>query len=435
MKSKKIISLLLSVFMVLIPLFTLPTQAAQTDLSTTCEQSLQAYQNILDEMMVEYNISGVAYVTHNGRVLCQSARGMQNTKENKPITIDTLFPIGSISKQFCAATVLLLQEQGKLSVDDKLSMYFPEYTIGKDITIKNLLTMRSGIRDHVNYDPQYKGNEIPTDQYPLSNTATEEENQKAILDWLFTQKLKFTPDKSFSYSNTNFFLLSLIVEKVSGMSYTDFVKQNIFAPLEMTNSGFYEELVDSPDLAENHELEEYQPFIDPRIKGLAQGAGDLVTNAKDLDKWMTALPNGTLLSEESFKEMITTDYIYGYGVNVDSEFCSISHNGATVTYISEMMSYYEKNLNIFVVTNDAASLEFSTAFFVQEVDERMNTDTMLGDIDGDGKVTILDATAIQLHLAEITALTEEQIEYSDTNGDSDLTILDATEIQLFLAEL
>ncbi|MBQ8056747.1 MAG: beta-lactamase family protein, partial [Ruminococcus sp.] len=319
MKAKKTISILLSVLMLLAPMFSLSVQAAEIGDSVAPVSSMKAYQDFLDELMIEYNISGVAYVTHNGRVLCQSARGMQNTAENKPMTIDTLFPIGSNSKQFCAASILLLQEQGKLSVDDKLSKYFPEYTIGKDVTIKNLLTMRSGIRDHVNEDTQYKGHEIPTNEYPLSNTATEQENQEAILNWLFTQELKFAPDKMFSYSNTNYLLLSLIVEKVSGMSYSDFVKQNIFTPLGMTNSGFYEELVDSPNIAENNELEEYQDYIDPYMKGLSQGAGDIATNAKDMDKWMTALSKGTLLSEKSFKEMTTPNNGYGYGVVVDPE--------------------------------------------------------------------------------------------------------------------
>ncbi|MBQ8538449.1 MAG: serine hydrolase [Ruminococcus sp.] len=435
MKTKKAISILLAVLMLITPMFALSAQAAEVENSVAPVSSMTAYQNFLDELMVEYNISGVAYVTHNGRVLCQSVRGMQNTAENKPMTIDTLFPIGSISKQFCAATVLLLQEQGKLSVDDKLSKYFPEYTIGRDITIENLLNMRSGIRDHINPDSQYKGHEIPTNEYPLSNTATEQENQQAILDWLFTQELKFTPDKTMSYSNTNYFLLSLIVEQVSGMSYSDFIKQNIFEPLGMTNSGIYEELVHSENLAENHELEEYQEYIDPYIKGLAQGAGDLVSNAKDMDKWMTALSKGTLLSEESFKQMTTPRHGYGFGVNVDPELCSISHNGATVTYLSAMMSYYEKGLNIFVVTNDAASLEYPIDYFAIDVDNDINTDIMLGDVDSDGDVSIIDATAIQLDIAQIEKLTDEQAQYADTDGDKGLSIMDATEIQLFIAGL
>ncbi|MBE6824815.1 MAG: hypothetical protein E7513_05660 [Ruminococcaceae bacterium] len=437
MKAKKIISILLSVFMLLTPLFTIPAQAAQTDYVASLS-SIQAYQNFLDELMIEYNISGVAYVTQNGRVLCQSAVGMQNTIENKPMTIDTLFPVGSISKQFCATAILLLQEQGKLSVNDTLDQYFPEYVIGKDITIKNLLTMRSGIRDYVNIDNQYKGHENPVEEYTLSDTASKEENHKAILDWLFTQNLKFTPDRAYSYSNSNYLLLSIIVEQVSCINYTDFIKQNIFSPLNMTNSGFYEELVDSPDLAEHHVPDELKHLMDPTFKGLSQGAGDLVSNSKDMDKWMTSLADGKLLSEESFKEMTTPqtpDSNYVYGIIADLKNGSLSHTGAVATYLSVMFTCPEQKLNIFVITNDAETLVYDILYAAQDIADISIKGSMLGDIDGDGKVTILDATAIQMHLAEIATLFKEQIECGDTDGDGKLTVLDATEIQFFLAEL
>lgn len=433
MKSKKLMSILLSVLMLVAPMFTLQTQAGEIGDCVASVSSMQAYQNALDELMVEYNVSGVAYVTHNGNVLCQSASGMQNTAENKKITINTLFPIGSISKQFCAASILLLQEQGKLSLDDTLDKYFPEYTIGKDITIQNLLNMRSGIRDHVTVDTQYKGHEIPTEQYTLSFNATQEENQKVILDWLFTQNLKYAPGKTFSYSNSNFLLLSLIVEKVSGMEYSDFIKVNIFAPLGMTNSGIYEELVDSPDLAEHSYPDGILP-TDPYYLGLAQGAGDLVSNAKDMDKWMTSLSDGSLLSEESYNEMTTSYDYYGCGIQVIPEIGQLFHNGAAETYESIMMTYPKKNLNIFIVTNDMESLEYSLMYLAQDIDEEINTDIMLGDVDGDSEVSIIDATAIQLHVAQRKQLTNEQIQYGDTDGDEVISVLDATEIQMFIAK-
>lgn len=431
---KKTLSVILAVFMLLTPLFAVSTQAAEIQNSVVTTSSMKAYQDFLDELMVEYNITGIAYVTHNGRVLCQSTRGMQNTKENKEITIDTLFPIGSISKQFCAATVLLLQEQGKLDVNETIDKYIPEYKYAKDITIKNLLNMRSGIRDIVNYDSQYKGQEDPTKLYTLSDTATKEENHQVIIEWLNTQALKFTPDKSSSYSNTNYTILSIIVERASGIDYADFVKHNIFEPLKMTNSGFYEELVESPNLAEHHLPEGMMP-IDPYYKGFAQGAGDIVSNAKDMDKWMTALSKGTLLSEESFDAMTTPIQGYGYGVNVDNELCSIFHNGSATTYISAMLCFYEKNFNVFVVTSDAESLEYPTDYFVMDVADEINTDIMLGDVDGDGDVSIIDATAVQLYIAQLEKLSKEQAYYADTDGDGALSIMDATEIQLFIAGL
>ncbi|MBQ8859757.1 MAG: serine hydrolase [Ruminococcus sp.] len=439
MKTKRTISLLLS-FVVLLSavVFTVPmsVSAASNDIAAT--YSLQAYQAFLDNIVNVKDFTGVAYVTKNGKVLCQSANGMQNTKKNQPMTMDTLFPLGSVSKQFCATAVLLLQEDGKLSVNDTLDKYFPEYEIGKDVTIQNLLTMRSGIRDHVNIDYDYKGHEIPTDQYTLLNTSTAKENHKAITDWLFTQELKFTPGTSYSYSNANFLLLSIIVEKVSGMTYPDFVKENIFAPLNMTHSGFYEELVHSPDLAEHSFPIGIRPS-DPDYHGLSQGAGDLVSNAEDMDKWLTSLYECTLLSQESYKEM-TTDYgeNYGYGIGVDTKNGLIGHQGNIATYESYACTYPNEKINIFVITNDVDKMyskNLSMATFANAISRKITTNLLLGDVDSDSEVSILDATAIQLHFAQIKALSEEQINNGDTDGDKELSVLDATAIQLFLAQL
>ncbi len=444
MKTKKVISIFLSLVIILgTVVFAIPVNAATPDFSINEKgkepiaqlSSFKAYDSYLENVMNTANISGVAYVTQDGRVIAQHAKGMKNTAENKEMTIDTLFPIGSVSKQFCATTVLLLQEQGKLSVHDTLDKYFPEYEIGKDITVKNLLSMRSGIRDHVNPDEYYIGYEIPTNQYTLYNTNTAKENTKIITDWLFTQELKFAPGTQFAYSNANFLLLSLIVEQASGMKYSDFVKQNIFTPLEMTHSGFYEELVDSPDLAEHSFPDGIEPS-DPDYHGLSQGAGDLVSNAEDMDKWLTSLRERTLLSEESYNEM-TTDYGEGYCYGIETQNGSLYHQGNIATYETFVLTNPEKNLNIFVVTNDVSTVyekNYSMSVFGFAILNKLNVKTKLGDVDSDGEVSILDATAIQMHFAQIKQLTNKQIRYGDTDGDGDVSILDATEIQLHLAQ-
>lgn len=448
MKTKKAISLLLSLVMLLgITVFSVDVSAATTDSTITNSNthelaptsSLQVHQNYLEKVMATANISGVAYVTHNGRVVCQHANGSQNTKENKPMTMDTLFPLGSASKQFCATAVLMLQDQGKLSVDDKLSKYFPEYTIGKDVTIHQMLSMRSGIRDHVNQDYTYKGQETPLNHYTVSDNATYKQNQKKITDWLFSQKLKFTPDTSFSYSNANYLLLSMIVEQVSGQKYSDFIKENIFKPLNMTNSGFYEELVESPNLAEPCIPDGNKPF-DPYHKGVCHGAGDLVSNAADMDKWLNALSDNALLSDKSYNQM-TTSYTegegYGYGIIIDETQGSLSHQGNIITYESYVLTIPQKNINIFVITNDIETVNkknYTMALFAKAISKKVNSNPMIGDINNDGDISIVDATAIQLHLARIKTLTNDQIKRADTNGDSKTTILDATQIQFFLAK-
>lgn len=435
MKIKRTISLILTLVLVLATaVFSVPASAATTQDAQT--SSFKAYDDYLESLMNKADITGVAYVTQNGQVIAQHTRGMHNTEENREIEVDSMFPIGSVSKQFCATSVLILQEQGKLSVHDTLSKYFPEYEIGKDITVQNLLTMRSGIRDHVNPDEEFVGTESPFTQYQLSETATYKENQKAITDWLFTQKLKFEPGTKDSYSNANFLLLSMIVEQVSGVKYSEFVKENIFEPLGMTNSGTYEELYRHPDLVEDKLTDGYLP-TEPFFLGLSHGCGDLVSNAIDMDKWLTSLSHRTLLSEESYNEMFT-DYgdKYGYGIGTDKS--SVYHQGDITTFESFALTNPAKDINVFVVTNDVEVLYengFTMSVVGFDIYNRVSlSKSKLGDVDSDSEISILDATALQMHFAQIKTLSTRQLRSGDTDGDGKVSIMDATEIQLHLAQ-
>lgn len=388
----------------------------------------QTYINsYLSEKLEKNNLSGVIYVTKNGEVLGEAARGMKNAEEE--ITTDTLFPIGSNSKQFCAVAVLLLQEQGKLSVDNKISEYFPEYTKTKDATIKNLLTMRAGIPDHTNVG-------LINGEYALSATATKEENQQTILNWLYEKELDFAPDTDFNYTNTSYFLLSMIVEKVSGQSYSDYVKENILVPLKLDNTGFYEELLTHPDLAQ-HNVPTDKP-IDPELKGLTQGCGDLVSNAKDMDKWMTSLKECTLLSEESITEMTTSytpDSGYGYGLVVYDD-GSLYHNGGIVCYLSVTLTYPEEGLNFFIISSDYnTGSPYVVDRITSEIDKDLAVNRTFGDVNGDDKITVKDATLIQKSSAKISKLSAVELICGDVNEDDKVNVKDATAIQKHVAKI
>ena len=270
--------------------------------------------------------------------------------------MDTLFPIGSVSKQFCAASVMLLQERGKLSVSDKLSKYFPEYEIGKNITLHQMLSMRSGIRDYVNTDSSYAGHENPIDEFTLSEDKTDEENRQIVLDWLFGENLKFTPDKGWSYSNSNYMLLAMIVEKASGEDYHSFVRKNIFEPLGMSNSSFCADTLGDPRVCEDSSGEDFDslPYVYKWAYLNTKGDGDIVSNAADIDKWLGSLREGTILSKESIAAM-TTNYSgtnnYGYGVSLDGDI--VYHGGDISTFESAALTVPGDNINIFIVTNNA----------------------------------------------------------------------------------
>lgn len=278
---------------------------------------------------------GVIYAVENGKAVASFASG---TLENgEKITIDSPMPLGSVSKQFCAAAVLLLQEQGKLSVTDTLDKYFPEYADGKKLSLHNLLSMRSGITE-----PTEEAGDI------ISDDATEAENVAAIKKWIFSQPLNFEPDSNYAYTNANYFLLADIVEQVSGEKYVDFLREKFFEPLGMTHTGAIIELSANPAWAQGNIYKQ----VDTQ-PGLTKGAGDLISNAADVTAWLNALSGGKVLSEESYKAM-TTDYSpeehYGYGLYLKLN-GGVGHYGAIQIYSSFDYVNTDKNRTLVVMSN------------------------------------------------------------------------------------
>lgn len=345
MKMKRAIALLLAAAM------------AITILASCGTNEKQAY---LNAMIEGTGFSGVVLVTKNGKTVCESAKGTENKFSNKKITADTKFCIGSVSKQFAAAAILLLRQDGQLSVVDKLSKYFPDYRYGNELTIRHLLDMRSGIREF--YDVEYIDDaftELPTGELRgvITNDNTVEENREILEDWLLRQPLEFEPDTAFEYSNSNYFLLARIVEIVSGQSYNEFLRERIFKPLGMTHTTFIDDvdLFDQPDMA--------QPTVTPQTVyvGVTMGLGDMISNARDIDRWLTSLKTHELLTEESV-DMMTTDYTnedddddeeeenYGFGIRPCGD--GLFHSGYFSTYLTMVFTDPETGFNVFAVTND-----------------------------------------------------------------------------------
>ena len=285
------------------------------------------------EKLEEYEFEGVVYVTKDGNPYFSFAKG--TLEDGTPITLDTPMPIGSVSKQFCACAIMLLQEQGKLSVNDTLEKYFPEYTTGKDITLHNLLSMRSGIHE-MNFDL-------------TSVDKTAKENTTALLEDIFSRKLTSPPDKMFEYINANYFLLGNIVEKVSGKTYIDFLRENFFEPLGMTHTGSIDELPNKPQWADGHTYTQ----IDSQ-PGLTKGAGDIISNCSDMHLWLEALYTGKSISSESYKAMTTShssEIPYGYALNLNYEGDGIGHAGLIGSYTAQDYISETHRMTIFMDSN------------------------------------------------------------------------------------
>ena len=246
-------------------------------------------------------------------------------------------PLGSVSKQFCAAAIMLLQDQGKLSVSDTLDKYYSDYAEGKKLSLHNLLSMRSGIPELTEENSDV-----------VKEDATEEENVASIKKWLFSQPLMFEPDSEFVYTNTNFLLLADIVEQVSGKKYVDFLRENFFEPLGMTHTGFIIELGSSPSWAQGNIYKQ----VDTQ-PGLTKGAGDLISNAADVTAWINALSSGKVISAEAYKAM-TTDYSpeehYGYGLYLQLD-GGVGHYGAIQIYSAFDYVNTDKKQTLVVLSN------------------------------------------------------------------------------------
>lgn len=304
--------------------------------------------NTLDDIITSNKYRGTVYVKIGNALEYIGTNGFSDKDRHTKNSTDTCFRIASLTKQFTAVAVMQLVEDGKLSLDDTIDKYFPSYKYGKKITVKNLLTMTAGIKDYINKDGDtntYAYNESQI-EFKVSAKNSAKENKKAVMDWIFNQKLNFEPDEKYMYSNSAYFLLGDIIEQVSKTSYEKYVKEKILKPSGMMNTGF--ESTDKLAVG-------YQDIYDNEwtlYPGVGYSATSLISNVPDLLKWVDALCTNKLVSEETFKEM-TTPYKdnYGYGFVVSEESNAVSHTGKIDKYNAALVFTKDGNQIYIALSN------------------------------------------------------------------------------------
>jgi CubicO group peptidase (beta-lactamase class C family) len=263
------------------------------------------------------------------------------------------YAIGSISKQFTASALLLLQQDGKLSLDDKVSKYFPQLTRANEITIRQLLSHTSGYQDYWPQDYTFADMRQPT-------------QPSAILDRWARQPLDYEPGMRWQYSNTGYVLAGLIVEKVSGEPLYRFLERRIFEPLGIESVRDF----DTEPLAHGT-VPGYESYAlgPPRSSGYSGpgwlfGAGGLAMNAEDLARWNISLMDRTVLSADSYRELETevlldsgagTDYALGLDVAMDRQRRRLEHGGEVAGFTALNVVYPDDGVAIVVLTNLMAS--------------------------------------------------------------------------------
>lgn len=288
------------------------------------------YQGLIEhieKITSSNNFKGSLLLTTEDGIILYGGPNNSLTTAGDPVDPFTTYEIGSISKTFTAVVIMKLMEQGKISLDDKITKYFPDYKTGKDITVKNLLNMTSGIPDYVNNFPAFYGMKVTEQQKFLEMYNTDGLPDEDFLKYMYAAPLDFEPGKEFAYSNSNYHLLALIIEQIEGTSFGDAVSKYIFEPLGMEHSSSmtYGDVTSVTDEATGYHTFQLG----------ARGAGDIHTCVADLLTFDKALLSGELVSEESLAVM--QDYQFGeYGCGLypygDRMF---GHSGAVSAYISQ----------------------------------------------------------------------------------------------------
>src|SRR5215471_11354715 len=296
--------------------------------------------------------ASVAIVT-DGHIAYVKAYGDARLEPKVAATSQMRYSIGSISKQFTAAAILLLQEQGKLSLDDKVSRFIPDLTRASEVTIRELLSHTSGYQD---YWPQ--DYVMPMMLQPV--TASK------IMDIWARKPLDFAPGTQWQYSNTNYVIAGVIVEKASGVPLFQFLREKVFGPLEMRSvtDSDQEKLGDSdPTGYFRYGLGPLHP-APKEGKGWLFAAGELAMTAGDLARWDVSIIDRKLMKPASYHEMETNVLLkngsssnYGLGVSVgrESGHRSISHGGEVSGFTAENIVFPDERVAIVVLTNQDAA--------------------------------------------------------------------------------
>ena len=317
-----------------------------SSIAQTLEETLDTYIN----GQYTTDAPGVSIlVAKDGKTIYSKGFGMANLENSVPNAPKHVFEIGSITKQFTAVAILMLEEQGKLSVDDEMTKYIPDYpTQGKTITIHHLLNHTSGIQSY-------------TGMASFVSSARTDMTPTELIDKFKNEPMEFDPGTQFKYNNSGYILLGHIIEVVSGKSYEDFIQANIFDTLGMTNSycGSMTKLIQNRARGYS-ETENGFRNADYLSLGLAYAAGYIMSTTEDLLIWQNAISANTLLKRSTLERAINgstlndgEDIGYGYGwikgdVNGST---TVEHSGGIFGYSSNGIFLPEENVYVIGLTN------------------------------------------------------------------------------------
>jgi CubicO group peptidase (beta-lactamase class C family) len=334
----------------------LASAAASAAGQTSRAEQIATMDSIAESPLVERRVAGLAVAVVRGAdTLLMKSYGMADLDWQIPMPMDAVFEIGSVTKQFTAAAILKLRDKGKLDLDADLSRYLPDFdTQGHRIPVRRLLDHTSGMKG-------------ATEMASFRTITTQDLPRDTLLDLIAAEPFDFAPGEALIYNNSAYILLGHIIEKVSGMSYEDYVERELFAKLGMTRSSYCSNSDVVPRKARGYRLTQ---------AGLTQGsytnhlwpysAGSLCSTVGDLVTWLRALHRGRVLPEASYREMITpatlndgtpVRYAMGLGLLDPRGRPAIGHGGAIGSgFVSHTMYYPDEDLVVVMLVNTAGNL-------------------------------------------------------------------------------
>lgn len=324
--------------------------------------SFAQQQAKLDELMNTYaklyKFNGSALVAKNGTILLNKGYGYSHAADKIANNEQTIFQLGSITKQFTSAVILKLQEEKKLGVSDKLSKYFPGYPKGDSITIEQLMTHTSGIYSYTN------------DRDFMAKEVSKPTNREKIMAMFRDKPLDFSPGTSWSYSNSGYSLLGYIIEAVTNKPYEQSVRKYIFTPLGMTHSGFdFTHLNNKQKATGYFELNDREtktaPIVDSTV---SYSAGAIYSTTGDLYLWHKALQKNNILSaaqQEKAYTPVRNRYGYGWGIDSIEGKRRVSHGGGIHGFATNIARVPEDDVCIVLLSNasDPSLAEITKSIF------------------------------------------------------------------------
>jgi CubicO group peptidase (beta-lactamase class C family) len=308
-------------------------QNASPEIAAKADALINAY-------VKQGKFSGSVLIAKGGTILLNKGYGMANYELDVPNTPQTKFRLGSVTKQFTAMLIAQLAERGQLNVEDPVTKYLPDYPkeTGDKVKIYNLLTHSSGVPNFTSF-PEYA-------------TAKMKANKTAEIVALFKDKpLEFAPGEKFKYSNSGYVLLAYLIEKITGKTYEQVLKENIFEPLGMKNTGYDHNNQILKNRASGYSIEgnkiENADYINMTIPS---GAGALYSTVEDLYLWDRALYTEKLVKKAMLEKIFTpykSGYAYGWGVDEQFGHKRISHNGGIDGFNTNVIRF--PNDDVFIV--------------------------------------------------------------------------------------